>query len=67
MKKADLKYAVIILLERKYGYSEIIKLFSLPRWKLYQYSKHFRTALELIDFQKLEAAKPTEPTAPATQ
>jgi hypothetical protein len=53
MNNPDLKYASIILLERKYKIEEIIKLLELPKWKVYQHNKHYKKALEIIEIAKL--------------
>ena len=57
MIEKELKYAIVILLERKYSYDEIKKLFNLPEWKVYQYGKHYKLANELINKIKEEQAK----------
>jgi hypothetical protein len=54
MNNPNLKYAVIILLERKYKVEEIMKLFDVPKWKIYQHNSHYKKALALIEEAKLK-------------
>lgn len=53
----NLKYAVVILLERKYSIDEIVKLFDIPKWKAYQHNNHYKKAIALIQEQKLKVTE----------